>query len=139
MAKTVEVNLAVYPERLPPVIPGDKIRVITEFDYIGPEQKDATVICAIWYPSLIDPHNEIVRGEKAVPLTASPPPGQHFSVQIDLLVPPADYRDDYGLYSSIRHVTGPDIYCEPKWLENIITILGEPQFSNMSITSYTKV
>jgi len=135
---TREVNLAVYPERLPPVLPGDTIRVITEFDYIGPKIDGASMISAIWYPSFIDPHNEIVRGEKALPIPDSPPPGNHISITIDLLVPPADYRDDYGLYSSIRNVPGPDIYCEPKWLENIITILGEAQFSNLKITSYTK-
>ena len=134
-----KAKLAVYPERLPPVMPGDKVRVVTEFDYIGPKVVNAKMISAIWYPSLFDPHNEIVRGEKALPIPDSPPPGNHISITIDLLVPPADYRTDYGLYSSIRDVPGPDIYCEPKWLENIITILGEPQFGVLKITSYTKV
>ena len=137
MAKAVVANLAVYPERLPPVLPGDTIRVITEFEYIGPRLDNARMITAIWYPSLLDPHNEIVRGEKVFNIPDSPPPGQHLSVQIDLRVPPADYRTDYGLYSSIRDVPGADIYTP--YYENIITILGEPQFSELAITSYTKV
>ena len=137
MAKTVVANLAVYPQRLPPVLPGDTIRVITEFDYIGPKLDGARMISAIWYPSLLDPHNEIVRGEKALPIPDSPPPGKHLSVTIDLVVPAAEYRDDYGLYSSIRGVPGPDIYTP--YYENIITILGEPQFGELKITSYTKM
>jgi len=115
------INLAVYPERLT-VAPGDTIRVITEFDYVGPAQPDATMICAIFHPTLFDRHNEIVRGETAVPIPDSPLPGNHFDVTIDLLVPSGEIGTDYGLYSSVRHVTGPDIYCDPKWLENIITI-----------------
>ena len=137
MAKTVVANLAIYPERLAPVLPGDTVRVITEFDYIGPKIDGARMISAIWYKSLLDPHNEIVRGEKALPIPDSPPPGNHISITIDLLVPPADYRDDYGLYSSIRDVPGADIYTD--YYANIITILGEPQFGVLSITSYTKV
>ena len=133
---TREVNLAAPPERLAPMLPGDRVRVITEFDYIGPAQENARMISAIWYPSLLDPHNEIVRGEKVFNIPDSPPPGQHLSVQIDLLVPAADYRDDYGLYSSIRDVPGPDIYTP--YYENIITILGA-QFSELKITSYTKI
>jgi len=137
MAKTVVASLAVYPERLPPMLPGDTIRVVTEFDYIGPKLDGARMISAIWYPSLLDPHNEIVRGEKALPIPDSPPPGNHLSITIDLLVPPASYRTDYGLYSSIRAVPGEDIYTP--YYENIITILGEPQFGDLKITSYTKV
>lgn len=133
---TREVNLAVPPEQLPPVMPGDTIRVVTEFDYIGPKLDLARMITAIWYPSLVDPHNEIVRGEKVFNIPDSPPPGQHLSVQIDLLVPAADYRSDYGLYSSIRDVPGPDIYTD--YYPNLITIMGEPLFSNLAITSYTK-
>ena len=115
------INLAVYPQVLT-VAPGDTIRVITEFDYVGPAQKDATVICAIFHPTFFDRHDEIVRREKAVPIPNSPLPGNHFTVTIDLPVPSGEIGTDYGLYSSIRHVTGPDIYCEdPKWLENIIT------------------
>ena len=132
-----EVNLAVPPERLPPILPGDIIRVITEFDYVGPKLDGASMITAIWYPSLVDPHNEIVRGEKALPIPDSPPPGNHISITIDLLVPPTSYRTDYGLYSSIRGVPGPDIYTP--YYENIITIMGEPQFGVLRITSYTKV
>ncbi|MBA7615539.1 hypothetical protein ES703_22820 [subsurface metagenome] len=133
---TREVNLAVPPERLPPVMPGGTIRVVTEFDYIGPKLDLARMITAIWYPSLLDPHNEIVRGEKVFNIPDSPPPGQHLSVQIDLLVPAADYRADYGLYSSIRDVPGPDIYTD--YYPNLITIMGEPLFTNLRITSYTK-
>ncbi len=134
---TREVNLAVYPERLAPVLPGDKVRVVIEFDYIGPALENARMISAIWYPSLLDPHNEIIRGEKVFNIPDSPPPGQHISITIDLLVPPAEYRTDYGLYASIRDVPGPDIYTD--YYSNIITILGEPQFSNLVVTSYTKV
>lgn len=131
-----EAKLAVYPERLAPVLPGDTIRVVTEFDYIGPAMENARMITAIWRPTLLDPHDEIVRGEKVFNIPDSPPPGQHLSVTIDLVVPEADWRTDYGLYSSIRDVPGPDIYTP--YYENIITILGEPQFSNLAITSYTK-
>ncbi|GAI90037.1 unnamed protein product [marine sediment metagenome] len=137
MAKTVKVNLAAPPERLPPLLPGDTIRVVTEFDYSGPALPNARMISAIWYKTLLDPHNEIVRGEKVFNIPDSPPPGQHLSVTIDLLVPPAEYRADYGLYSSIRDVPGPDIYTP--YYENIITIIGEPQFGELKITSYTKV
>ncbi len=133
---TREANLAVPPERIAPVMPGDTIRVITEFDYIGPKLDLARMISAIWYKSLVDPHNEIVRGEKVFNIPDSPPPGQHLSIVIDLLVPPADFRDDYGLYSSIRDVPGPDIYTD--YYPNLITIMGEPLFSNLAITSYTK-
>ena len=131
-----EANLAVYPEMLT-VIPGDRVRVITEFDYIGPAIKSARMISAIWYPG-IDPHNEIVRGNKTFDIPDSPPPGTHITIQIDLLVPPADYRTDYGLYSSIRDVPGSPIWMDPKYYENIITIMGG-QFSDLKITSYTKV
>jgi len=131
-----EANLAVPPERIAPVMPGDTIRIITEFDYIGPKLDLPRMITAIWRPTLLDPHNEIVRGEKVFNIPDSPPPGQHISVTIDLLVPAADYRDDYGLYSSIRDVPGPDIYTD--YYPNLITIMGEPQFSNSEITSYTK-
>jgi len=132
-----EVKLAAPPERLAPVLPGDRVRVVTEFDYIGPKLDGASMISAIWYPSLLDPHNEIVRGEKALPIPDSPPPGNHISITIDLLVPPTSYRTDYGLYSSIRGVPGPDIYTP--YYENIITIMGEPQFGVLKITSYTKI
>ncbi|GAH42309.1 unnamed protein product, partial [marine sediment metagenome] len=77
------INLAVYPQVLT-VAPGDTIRVVTEFDYVGPAQKDATVICAIFHPTFFDRHDEIVRREKAVPIPNSPLPGNHFTVTIDL-------------------------------------------------------
>jgi len=131
-----KAKLAVYPQVLT-VMPGDRVRVVTEFDYIGPKLDNARMISTIWYKSLLDPHNEIVRGEKVFNIPDSPPPGQHITVQIDLLVPAADYRTDYGLYSSIRDVPGPDIYTQ--YYENIITILGEPQFGVLKITSYTKI
>ena len=95
-----KAKLAVYPQVLT-VMPGDRVRVVTEFDYIGPKLDNARMISAIWYKSLLDPHNEIVRGEKVFNIPDSPPPGQHITVQIDLLVPAADNRTDYGLYSSI--------------------------------------
>jgi len=131
-----KVNLAVPPERIAPVMPGDTIRVITEFDYIGPKLDLARMITAIWRPTLLDPHNEIVRGENVFNIPDSPPPGQHLSVTIDLVVPEADWRTDYGLYSSIRDVPGPDIYTD--YYPNLITIMGEPLFTNLRITSYTK-
>ncbi len=114
------INLAAPPEVLE-VLPGDTVRVTTEFDYAGPAIS-CRMISAIWHPTFFDPHDEIVRGNKSFSIPSSPPPGNHISVTIDLLVPSGEIGTDYGLYSSIRDVPGPDIYATPKWLENIITI-----------------
>ena len=121
------INLAVYPQVLT-VAPGDIVQVVTEFDYVGPELKDARMISAIWHPTLLDPHNEIVRGNKSFSIPSSPPPGNHVSVTMDLLVPSGEVGTDYGLYSSIRDIPGPDIYTQ--YYSNIITIAEEvvPEF-----------
>ena len=112
------INLAAPPEVLT-VDPGDTVRVTTEFDYVGPALS-ARMISAIWHPTLLDPHDEIVRGNKSFPIPSSPPPGNHITVTMDLLVPPGEVGTDYGLYSSIRDVPGPDIYTG--YYPNIITI-----------------
>jgi len=113
------INLAAPPEVLT-VAPGDTVRVVTEFDYVGPELKDARMISAIWHPTFFDPHDEIVRGDKTFTIPSSPPPGKHITVTMDLLVPSGEVGTDYGLYSSIRDVPGPDIYTG--YYPNIITI-----------------
>ncbi len=79
------INLAAYPQVLT-VAPGDKVRVVTEFDYVGPAIS-CRMISAIWHPTLFDPHNEIVRGNKSFSIPSSPPPGNHITVTMDLLVP----------------------------------------------------
>ena len=112
------INLAAPPEVLI-VDSGDTVRVVTEFDYVGPALS-ARMISAIWHPTLFDPHNEIVRGNKTFTIPSSPPPGNHISVTMDLLVPSGEVGTDYGLYSSIRDVPGPDIYTG--YYPNIITI-----------------
>ncbi|KKM85349.1 hypothetical protein LCGC14_1289900 [marine sediment metagenome] len=114
------INLAAPPQVLT-VAPGDTVRVVTEFDYVGPALS-ARMISAIWHPTLLDPHNEIVRGNKTFIIPSSPPPGNHITVTMALLVPSGEAGTDYGLYSSIRDVPGPDIWMEPKYYENIITI-----------------
>ena len=120
------INLAVYPQVLT-VAPGDRVRVVTEFDYAGPAIS-CRMISAIWHQTLLDPHNEIVRGEKTFSIPSSPSPGNHVTVTIDLLVPSGEVGTDYGLYSSIRDVPGPDIYTQ--YYSNIITIAEEvvPEF-----------
>ena len=112
------INLAVYPQMLT-VAPGDRVRVVTEFDYVGPALS-ARMISAIWHPSFFDPHDEIVRGNKSFSIPSSPSPGNHITVTMDLLVPSGEVGTDYGLYSSIRDVPGPDIYSG--YYPNIITI-----------------
>ncbi len=113
------INLAVYPQVLT-VAPGDTVRVVTEFDYVGPELLNARMISAIWHSTFFDPHDEIVRGNKTFTIPSSPPPGKHIKVTMDLLVPSGEVGTDYGLYSSIRDVPGPDIYTG--YYPNIITI-----------------
>jgi len=128
------VNLAAPPEVLT-VKPGDTVRVVTEFDYIGPALS-ARMISAIWHSTFLDPHDEIVRGNKDFPIPECLPPGSHVSVTMDLLVP-SGYPGSFGLYSSIRDVPGPDIYTP--YYENVIEIIAaEPVFSNLEITSYVK-
>jgi len=112
------INLAVYPQVLT-VLPDDTVRVVTEFDYVGPAIS-ARMISAIWHPTLLDPHNEIVRGNKSFSIPSSLPPGNHITVTMDLLVPSGEVGTDYGLYSSIRDVPGPDIYTN--YYPNLITI-----------------
>ena len=127
-------RLAVPPEVLT-LLPGDTIRVTTEFDYTGPEV-NPRMISAIYRPTLFDPHDEIVRVNKDFSIPSSPPPGQHVAVEIDLVVPQTEYRTDYGLYSSIRDIPGPDL--PTPYYDNLITIMGETQFTNLQITSYVK-
>lgn len=116
--KIHNINLAAPPEVLT-VAPGDIVRVTTEFDYAGPALS-ARMISAIWHPTFFDPHDEIVRGNKSFSIPSSPPPGNHISVTMDLLVPSGEVGTDYGLYSSIRDIPGPDIYTQ--YYSNIITI-----------------
>jgi len=113
------ISLAAPPQVLT-VAPGDIVRAVTEFNYVGPELKDARMLSAIWHKTLLDPHDEIVRGNKTFTIPSSPPPGNHIRVTMDLLVPSGEVGTDYGLYSSIRDVPGPDIYSP--YYENIITI-----------------
>jgi len=128
------VTLAAPPEVLT-VSPGDTVRVTTEFDYIGPALS-ARMISAIWHKTLLDSHDEIVRENKDFSIPNSPPPGNHITVFIDLLVPPGE-PGSFGLYSSIRDVPGADIYSP--YYENVIEIVGaESVFSNLEITSYAK-
>ncbi|HUV56900.1 MAG TPA: hypothetical protein VMV84_06675 [Dehalococcoidales bacterium] len=117
--KVHNISLATWPEVLTVAV-GDTVRVTTEFDYVGPELKDARMISAIWHPTAFDPHNEIVRGNKTFTIPGSPPPGNHISLTIDLLVPSGEIGTDYGLYSSIRDIPGADIYTP--YHRNIITI-----------------
>ena len=112
------ISLAAPPGVLT-VDPGDTVKVVTEFDYVGPAIS-CRMISAIWHPTFLDPHNEIVRGNKSFSIPSSPPPGNHISVTMDLLVPSGEAGTDYGLYSSIRDVPGPDIYTG--YYANIITI-----------------
>ena len=116
--KIHNISLAAPPEVLT-VDPGDTVRVTTEFDYAGPAIS-CRMISAIWHPTFLDPHDEIVRGNKSFSIPSSPPPGNHISVTMDLLVPSGEVGTDYGLYSSIRDVPGPDIYTD--YYPNIITI-----------------
>ena len=124
--KIHNINLAAPPEVLT-VAPGDIVRVTTEFDYAGPALS-ARMISAIWHPTFFDPHDEIVRGNKSFSIPSSPPPGNHISVTMDLLVPSGEVGTDYGLYSSIRDIPGPDIYTD--YYPNLITIAEEvvPEF-----------
>jgi len=124
------INLAAPPEVLT-VAPGDTVRVVTEFDYVGPALS-ARMISAIWHKTFLDPHDEIVRGDKNFSIPDSPPPGNHISVTMDLLVPSGEVGTDYGLYSSIRDVPGPDIYTD--YYPNLITIMEVvPEFKGTII------
>ena len=124
--KIHNISLAAPPEVLT-VDPGDTVRVTTEFDYVGPAIS-CRMISAIWHPTFLDPHDEIVRGNKSFSIPSSPPPGNHITVTMDLLVPSGEVGTDYGLYSSIRDIPGPDIYTD--YYPNIITIAEEvvPEF-----------
>ena len=120
------INLAAPPQVLT-VDPGDTVRVTTEFDYAGPAIS-CRMISAIWHPTFFDPHDEIVRGNRSFSIPSSPLPGNHVTVTMDLLVPSGEAGTNYGLYSSIRDVPGPDIYTQ--YYSNIITIAEEvvPEF-----------
>jgi len=92
------------------------------------------MISAIWHPTFLDPHNEIVRVNKNFSVPSSLPPGNHISVTIDLLVPSGEIGTDYGLYSSIRDIPGPDL--PTPYYANIITIAEEgPPEPELEITS----
>lgn len=131
----VEVRLAAPPQVLT-VRPGDTIRVTSEFDYIGPPVS-GKFYTALYHPSVLDPHDEIAHGEKAFSLPDSPAPGQHVSGYVDIRVPDGFAGTDFGLYTKLVGVPGPDIFSP--YYNNVIEIVGVvPEFSNVVISSYVK-
>lgn len=129
-----EVRLAAPPEVLE-VMPGDTIRVTSEWDYIGPAVS-GKIYTALWHETTVDPHDEIAFKEKAFSISDSPDPGKHVTGYVDIVVPSGFSGTDFGLYTKLIGVPGPDIFSP--YYENIITIVGAV-FSNLEITEYTKV
>jgi len=142
MAKTVMVdlaNLAVPPEQIT-VRPGDTIRVRSSFHYEGPPMT-GRFRTALYYSGGIDPHDEIVFGHLAFSIPDSPPPGVEVSTapsDIDLVVPRGYSGTQFGLYTKLVDIPGPDIFSP--YYDNVIVIERiEPVFSNLVIVSYSKV
>ena len=130
-----EVGLVAPPGVLE-VSPGDTIRVTSEFDYVGPAVS-GKLYTALWHPSFYDPHDEIAHGEKSFTIPDSPSPGQHVTGYVDIVVPSGFAGSDFGLYTKIAAVPGPDIFSP--YYGNIITIVAAvPEFTGLVITSYVK-
>jgi len=118
------------------VSPGDTIRVTSEFDYVGPAVS-GKLYTALWHSSVYNPHDEIAHGEKSITIPDSPPPGQHVTGYVDIVVPTGFAGSDFGLYTKILGVPGPDIFSP--YYGNIITIVAAvPEFTGLAITSYVK-
>ena len=114
---------------------GDTIRVVSEFDYIGPATT-AKLYSALWHSSPLNPHDEIAHGEREIAILDSPPPGNHIKGEVDIIVPAGFAGTDFGLYTKIASVTGPDIFTD--YYENIVTIIGA-EFKDVRITTYDSV
>lgn len=128
------IERMVAPPGVLAVIPGDTIRVTTEFDYTGPAIS-GTLYTALYHPSWIDPHDEIAHGIKAFSIVDSPT-ARHFSGYVDIKVPSGFAGTDFGLYTKITGVPG-----EPRtdYYDNVIEIIAAvPEFTNVAITSYVK-
>lgn len=129
-----EAPLVAPPERLS-VTPGDTIRVTSEFDYLGPAVS-GKLYSALWHPSLIDPHDEIAHGVKDFSIPDSPTL-RHWSGYVDIVIPDGFAGTDFGLYTKLAAVPGPDIFSP--YYDNVIEIVAAiPEFTSLEITSYVK-
>lgn len=110
---------SVSPPNVLPVKPGATIRVVSEFDYVGPATT-GKFHTALWHTSWYDPHNEIAYGEAAFTLPDSPQ-GNHIKGYVDITVPLGFSGTDFGLYTK---VTGGIKDTFSPYYANIITIVA---------------
>jgi len=130
------LTLAV-PNEVLSVGPGEKIRVTTEWNYVGPAIS-GEIYTAIYYPTTLDPHNEIAKAEKAFSLSDTPPPGVKCTGFVDIIVPSGFSGSNFGLYTKLIGLPGADLFTP--FYDNVIEIVGGvSEFSNLRITSYVKV
>lgn len=129
------IERLVAPPGVLAVTPGDTIRVTTEFDYLGPAVS-GKLYTALYHPSIYDPHDEIAHGEKSFSIPDSPTV-KHMTGYTDIAVPSGFSGSDFGLYTKIVGVPGPDIFSP--YYDNVIEIIAAvPEFTNLEITSYVK-
>ena len=101
---------------------GDRCRV-----HVAYEHREASVTAkfhaAIWQPTLIDPHDEVLNAEKAFTVPETPS-WDDFVGSIDIPITSAIADGLYGVYVKIMGVTGGDIFTE--YLASVIQIGEAP-------------
>lgn len=101
---------------------GDTCRVNVAFDHTGPAVT-GKLYSAIWYKSLLDPHNEVLKAEKSITVPASTDWVSYSTgYYVDIPITSAISKGTYGLYAKIRAITGGDVLSP--FLEDVITIAG---------------
>ncbi len=111
---------------------GDTLRVKVGGSHAG-AKIGGTLRVAMWKPSLLDPHNEILFATKpnSIPASADLTP---FEETVDIPITSAvKPSSQWGLYAKISGITGADVYTG--FLENVIKIAGGVAPGQGAITS----
>ncbi|MHA1812890.1 MAG: hypothetical protein ACTSYX_05575 [Candidatus Thorarchaeota archaeon] len=141
-------GVTVSPPQKLEVKPGSKVDVTVEFDYTGPEIKDALFHMAVFSWTLLDPHNEkaAVQVTRNIPESTEP---RHITVTGTITLPTSGLPEglNYGLLVVAKNLPGKDYYFyigknDPpyhQWVIEVTTEPGEPpevEISNLRITGY---
>lgn len=128
------VRMAVPPEVLQVQI-GDKVRVVSRFDYVGPAVS-GKLYTAIGVSGAAG-FDEILKNEKAISVPKTDT-AKTYEESVDISITTAIAGGKYDMYTKIREIPGADIISPA--LNDVIEVVGVvPVFTNLKITSYVKV
>lgn len=136
LLRNIGISIGVSPGQKLTVWQGDTVRMHVGFDYKGPPLTGLTLRCSIGQRRTIWPYDfdEIAYGRATINLDQSFD-FRPYAAFADIDTSPISPNENYDIEAKIEEYLAETLVS----IDNVIDILGAPEFQNFAITGYEKV